>query len=139
MTEHDSNSDDETNEVELDEIIEDEDPEENEMQKEGVRENISSVTKSYYGRSRYKLSSECFVTRSRTQKHNIVMQLPGLKPTAKLGSTADPISVWSLLFSEDILQIVLLKRQLKSNICLFTFLKKIFGCGMYKIAKYYIL
>lgn len=93
MSEHDSNSDDETNEVELDEIIQDEDPEENEMQKEGVRENVSSVTKSYYGRNRYKLSSECFVTRSRTQKHNIVRQLRGLKPTAKLGPTADPISV----------------------------------------------
>ncbi|KAK9751943.1 hypothetical protein QE152_g4628 [Popillia japonica] len=48
MSEHDSNSDDETNEVELDEIIQDEDPEESQMQKEGVSENISSVTKSYY-------------------------------------------------------------------------------------------
>lgn len=40
MSEHGSNSDEETNEVELDKIIQDEDAEESEIQEEGVSENI---------------------------------------------------------------------------------------------------
>lgn len=48
-----------------------------------------------------------FTSRTRTQKHNIIVQLPGLRPSANLCNKADPVSSWNLLFSENILQVVL--------------------------------
>jgi hypothetical protein len=47
----------------------------------------------------------------RVRKHNIVLKAPILKGEARaLGQTADPLSIWNLLFSEEILlQVFLLK------------------------------
>lgn len=63
--------------------------------------------KSFYGRNRYKWSTQSFVSRSRTQKHNIIVQIPGLRPSAALGNEADPVSCWNLLFTDDLLLIIL--------------------------------
>nr|CAH7725072.1 unnamed protein product [Callosobruchus chinensis] len=57
----------------------------------------------YFGKNRFKWSASAIVpTRGRTLRHNIVLQLPGLKQVSrKLGTSARPIDVWNLLFSED--------------------------------------
>jgi hypothetical protein len=51
------------------------------------------------------------VRSSRVRKHNIVLKAPILKGEARvLAQTADPLSIWNLLFSEEILlQVFLLK------------------------------
>jgi hypothetical protein len=49
------------------------------------------------------------VPSSRVRKHNIVLKAPILKEEARaLGQTAGPLSIWNLLFSEDLLLVVFL-------------------------------
>lgn len=59
-------------------------------------------SQSYIGKNRFKWSAnEVVPKRGRTLKHNIVVQLPGLKQKARaLGTETNPSSVWNLLFSE---------------------------------------
>lgn len=46
--------------------------------------NANSNAIDYFGKNLSKWSSESFVSRSRTPKHNIIVQLSGLRPSAKL-------------------------------------------------------
>lgn len=64
-----------------------------------------SVGKRYlYGKNRYRWCTTEVVPSSRVRKHNIIMKVPTLKGGARdLGQTADPLSIWNLLVSEDIL------------------------------------
>nr|CAI5819418.1 unnamed protein product [Callosobruchus analis] len=63
----------------------------------------------YYGKNRYKWSKEPATSnRGRRPQHNIVLQLPGLREAAKgLGDCVDPLSVWKLLFIDDICEKIL--------------------------------
>lgn len=57
----------------------------------------------YFGKNRFKWSvREVVPLRGRTLRHNIVLQLPGLKQVCRsLGNSAGPKDVWNLLFSEN--------------------------------------
>nr|XP_022910280.1 uncharacterized protein LOC111421369 [Onthophagus taurus] len=72
-------------------------------------EKVSNETaKSYYGKNRFKWSSQPLIQRSRTQKHNIVSHLPGLRGEAKaIGNSATPLQVWTCLLTNDILSEIL--------------------------------
>lgn len=63
----------------------------------------------YYGKNRFKWSKEPATSnRGRRPQHNIVLQLPGLRETAKnIGDSMNPFSVWKLLFSDEICETVL--------------------------------
>ncbi|XP_066258799.1 piggyBac transposable element-derived protein 4-like [Euwallacea similis] len=62
----------------------------------------------FYERDRHKWSSESFVPCSRTQKHNIVLRVPTLKGSSVLlGQEARSCTVWNLLVTDDILNIIL--------------------------------
>lgn len=63
-------------------------------------------SQSYFGKNRFKWSAnEVVPRRGRTLRHNIVLQLPGLKQASRaLGLSASPMDVWNLLFSEDMLE-----------------------------------
>lgn len=57
-----------------------------------------------YGKNRFRWCTSEVVPSSRVRKHNIVMKVPAVKGRAReLGTNADQLSVWNLLFSEDIL------------------------------------
>lgn len=72
-------------------------------QSEGTRNENSSVYT--YGKNRYRWSCSEVQPSSKTRKHNIIMKIPALTAVARnLGDTADPLSVWGLLFSDNILQ-----------------------------------
>lgn len=92
-SEHDSNS----------EISEIEDCSESE---EIDDEDSAAGGKSYiYGKNRYRWCTSEVRPSSRTRKHNIVIKVPILKAKAKeLGDNANPLSVWNLLFSDNILK-----------------------------------
>lgn len=66
-------------------------------------------SKYYYGRNRYKWAKKPATSnKGRRGQHNIVLQLPGLRPVAKsLGDTADPLTVWKLLFDDVICDTIL--------------------------------
>lgn len=71
-------------------------------------ESDTRRSRSYYGKNKYKWSAEPFVSRSRTMKHNIVTQLPGLRPVAKqhLQNYPTTAGCWNLLFQDNILDII---------------------------------
>nr|CAH7717457.1 unnamed protein product [Callosobruchus chinensis] len=75
----------------------------------GGEENIIDSGKTYvYGRNRYRWCTSEVRPSSRTRKHNIVIKVPSLKGKAKaLGEAADPLSIWNLLFSDNILEEVI--------------------------------
>lgn len=63
----------------------------------------------YYGKNGFKWSVEPFHTRNtRTQRHNIMVQLPGLKQRARaLGTKPEPLETWGLMIDDDILNIII--------------------------------
>ncbi|KAJ8929064.1 hypothetical protein NQ314_018282 [Rhamnusium bicolor] len=102
-----SEVEEETNEInrerENEEMLEEEDSREIE-DSDGENDN----KKYYYGKNRYKWSSEPATSiRGRRAQENIVVKLPGLRPAANLGSKADPLTVWKLLFSDEVCDIIL--------------------------------
>lgn len=69
---------------------------------------VPGGSKHFYGKNRYKWSSESFVSRSRTQKHNIITRVPTLRGNAALlGDKAYPMAVWNLLISDEMLDNIL--------------------------------
>lgn len=93
---------------------------ENEVENEGVQneagneeveleEAENKIPNYYYGRNRYKWSScPAISNRGRRPQENIVLHLPGLRPRASgLGNCADPITVWELLFTDQICEQIL--------------------------------
>lgn len=78
-------------------------------------ENLKQ-TKCFYGKNRYRWSVTEVRPSSRTRKHNIVIKVPVLRGKAKyLGPKADPISVWQLLFTDDILLHIVKSTNCKIN------------------------
>lgn len=65
--------------------------------------------KNYFGKNRYRWSSTEFAKTSRTPKHNIILQLPGLKQRAKFENDDAPnsLKVWKLLFTDSIMSEIL--------------------------------
>ncbi|KAK9708151.1 hypothetical protein QE152_g27377 [Popillia japonica] len=65
-----------------------------EMQTDSGENSEGSTNKSTisYGKSRYQWSSKTFISRTRTQKYNIIVQLPGVRPSVNLGNKADPVT-----------------------------------------------
>lgn len=68
-------------------------------------EVTDSAKTSIWGKNRYRWCTSEVRPSSKTRKHNILMKVPSLKEKARmLGDTADPFSIWNLLFSSNILQ-----------------------------------
>ncbi|CAH1956413.1 unnamed protein product [Acanthoscelides obtectus] len=65
----------------------------------------------YFGKNRYKWSAVPANPNLniRTKKHNLVKVLPGLKGPAKCGDVADPLKIWSYLFTEDMENEIILR------------------------------
>jgi hypothetical protein len=58
--------------------------------------------KEFYGKNGFKWTTEEFVSKSRIPKHNVI-QLPGLWPPARIGTQAQPLQVWNLLVTDEML------------------------------------
>ena len=82
--------------------MEDSDEEQSEQNTDEV-EGTEKTNQFYYGKNRYKWSavSPNSNLNTRTKKHNIVKVLPGLKGPSKCGESADPLQIWSFLFTEE--------------------------------------
>ncbi|XP_060803393.1 piggyBac transposable element-derived protein 4-like [Amyelois transitella] len=66
--------------------------------------------KNYFGKNRFRWASVPSIARSRTPQHNIVNQTPGLKPVfrAMLNNSTMPLDIWSLLFTDEMLEKIVL-------------------------------
>ncbi|XP_050302765.1 piggyBac transposable element-derived protein 3-like [Anthonomus grandis grandis] len=103
-SEHDTDTEQEGEEEEFANTDEQEDSEDYE---EPVNQ-ASKKSRNFYGKNRFKWSSESFTSRSRTPKHNIVLRLPTLRGSASLlGHEAQPFAVWNLLITDDMLKTIL--------------------------------
>lgn len=61
--------------------------------------------KAYYGKNRFKWSASEPAKNKRTPRHNLVKHLPGLRGKARdLGENPDTMSVWNLIFSDEMLE-----------------------------------
>lgn len=87
------------------EVSEEDSPDYSDVDENVVEHGESSTSKNYlYGKNGYRWCTTEVVPSSRVRKHNIVLKVPVLKGSARdLGQTADPFSIWNLLFPEDIL------------------------------------
>lgn len=82
---------------------ESENSESNDDESDNEVSNEQEKNTNYFGKNSFKWSvNEVVPLRGRTLRHNIVLQLPGLKQVCRsLGNSARPKDVWNLLFSED--------------------------------------
>ncbi|GBP83123.1 PiggyBac transposable element-derived protein 4 [Eumeta japonica] len=64
--------------------------------------------RNYFGKNRFRWSSQAPVSRSRTLQHNIVCQPPGLKRNFRyvLNRNTVPIDIWQLFFTDDMLEVI---------------------------------
>nr|CAI5865823.1 unnamed protein product [Callosobruchus analis] len=78
---------------------------EEEIQQSDVEDGTTHTSnkQSYCGKNRYKWSAipHNQNLNIRTKKHNLVKVLPGLKGPSKCGDNADPLQIWSFLFTEE--------------------------------------
>ena len=93
----------------------DTDSEEEDDEKEEVTIENDGSAGFFYGKNKcFKWRKQQPPNNVRTRQHNIVVQLPGLRPKAKsLGENPDVVDVWGLLFSQDILDEILLWTNMK--------------------------
>lgn len=71
-------------------------------------EPLINRVKYFYGKNRCRWCKTEVRPSSRTRKHNIVIKVPVLKARAqRIGTKADPLSVWQLLFSDEIMDTVI--------------------------------
>lgn len=78
------------------------------------RQNRQYEQKKYYGKNRFVWSKKPPTSNVRTRKHNIVSHLPGIIGPAKaLGQVCRPQTAWTLLFSERILNEIILQTNKK--------------------------
>ncbi|KAK9716820.1 Transposase IS4 [Popillia japonica] len=61
----------------------------------------------FYGKNRFKWAKNPPRRDGRTPAHNIVTHLPGLKGPARLANPQSPLQAWKLLFTDEILEIIL--------------------------------
>lgn len=106
-SEHDTHSEIEScDDIDLEESA----SENNDNNENGTDRNVQY----YYGKNNFKWSSQPFVSRSRTKKHNIISHLPGLRGDAKnLGRNASPIQIWKCLINTEILTEILIHTNAK--------------------------
>ncbi|GBP61678.1 PiggyBac transposable element-derived protein 4 [Eumeta japonica] len=64
--------------------------------------------RNYFGKNRFRWSSQAPVSRSRTLQHNIVCQPPELKRNFRyaLNRNTVPIDIWQLFFTDDMLEVI---------------------------------
>ena len=74
--------------------------------------NVKSK-KFYNGKNHFKWPASKFRTRFIAQKHNIVTQLPGVKRSANLGNSACAIDVWKSVFSDKMINDILVRTKYK--------------------------
>nr|CAH7739589.1 unnamed protein product [Callosobruchus chinensis] len=86
---------------------------EEEIQQSDVEDGTTHTSnkQSYYGKNRYKWSAipPNQNLNIRTKKHNLVKVLPGLKGPSKCGDNADPLQIWSFLFTEEMENEIILR------------------------------
>jgi len=65
--------------------------------------------KNFYGKNKYKWSADEFVSKNtRTARHNIITQIPGLRGPAKnMGDNANPSNIWNTFFTDSIISAIL--------------------------------
>ncbi|XP_069670943.1 piggyBac transposable element-derived protein 4-like isoform X1 [Periplaneta americana] len=85
------------------------DSHEEESTEDGPREEY------FYGKNKcFKWAKEPPPSSVRTRRHNVIIQLPGLRPTAEiLGENPDPVDVLGLLFTQDMLEEIILWTNVK--------------------------
>lgn len=103
----------------------------NSESEQNVSESDESETDSYsdngddirpskflYGKNKFKWSVEESASKnSRTARHNIKTKLPGLRgPVKQFGDTACPSEIWNILFTENIIDEILVWTNLKIDI-----------------------
>nr|CAI5828648.1 unnamed protein product [Callosobruchus analis] len=75
---------------------------------DNIQANQETSSSSYlYGKSRYKWSRDPPTRDRRTPAHNIVTHLPGLRGSARLTNPTTPLQAWQLLFTDEILEVIL--------------------------------
>jgi hypothetical protein len=67
------------------------------IEESSLSDEDNSFRKAFYGRNRFKCTAEEFVSRS-------IIQLPGLRPPARIGTQAQPLQLWNLLIIDGMLQ-----------------------------------
>nr|CAI5863206.1 unnamed protein product [Callosobruchus analis] len=72
-----------------------------------VSNQETSSSSYFYGKSRYKWSRDPPTRDRRTPAHNIVTHLPGLRGSARLTNPTTPLQAWQLLFTDEILEVIL--------------------------------
>lgn len=83
------------------------DSEESEGEEEPDVHDVAAVINDnfFLGKNGFKWSKLHPPANVRTRKHNIILQLPGLRQTARaLGGNPEPVDIWHLLFSADIIE-----------------------------------
>ncbi|CAI6375449.1 unnamed protein product [Macrosiphum euphorbiae] len=72
-------------------------------------------SKFLYGKNKFKWSVEEFASKNtRTARHNIITKLPGLRgPIKQFGDTARPSEIWNILFTENIINEILVWTNIK--------------------------
>lgn len=67
---------------------------------------LQTRSRNYFGKNRFPWSSVPIVSRTRTQRHNIVSQAQGLKSAYHdvLNDSTTPLDLWSLLFTDEMLE-----------------------------------
>lgn len=72
-------------------------------------EESTRTSKYFYGKNKYKWSADEFVSKcTRTARHNIITQIPGLRgPVKNLGDTANPSDIWNTFFTDSIISEIL--------------------------------
>ncbi|KAK4875547.1 hypothetical protein RN001_011969 [Aquatica leii] len=119
-SDHDSDSalsENEVNDnVEMSALEDDDTPDadgEENSDKENLQNSPKLATKSYYGKNKFKWSKTAFNKRSQPRQHNIIVQLPGLQPSANLGTACSAKEAWKLLFTDEMLNKILWWTNLK--------------------------
>jgi len=99
-SEHDSESD-----QNADDIIESDDVESDRSD----NDESTRISKYFYGKNKYKWSADEFVSKNtRTARHNIITQIPGLRgPVKNMGDTANPSNIWNTFFTDSIISEIL--------------------------------
>lgn len=70
-----------------------------------------SRKQNYFGANRFRWASVPNIARARTPQHNIIQQTPGVRPAFRdmlNNSTTTPLDIWRLLFTDEMLQKIVL-------------------------------
>lgn len=94
-------------EIDVDDLNEDNDNDDLPVDDASSDDDVSLARyRNYFGKNRFRWSSQPPVSRSRTLQHNIVQQPPGLKRNFRdvLNRNTTPSDLWQLFFTDDMLR-----------------------------------